>query len=128
MQTDGQGIYEFTGLRPGTYSITQYATGRLRDGRDVLARWTAPLRHGRAVTTGSMASSVPGPAPTASTTTSAAAAGGGAVHTGQTATIGSAEPQRPGADSGRSRRPDATPVGDWLAATFPNLYGAGPAQ
>ena len=124
LQTDSDGIYGFYGLRPGTYTIHGFQPDGLLDGKDSLGLVNdapagtlandefsdvvlpQPDSHGENYNFGER--------PTVD----------GTVTEGQTAGIGFWQ-NKHGQSLIRSLNdgPDSTALANWLAATFPNMYG-----
>jgi len=129
--TDAEGIYEMLNLRPGNYTITEAQPAGFVDGSDSLGTVNGVLVGSAAVS--DQFSEVVLPAPDsdgANYNFGERPLAGSSVHGGQTATIGfwrnnkgqaliNALPVVSNADG------SVTSVANWLAATFPNLYGAG---
>lgn len=129
VQTDSQGVYAFTNLRPsnpGGYTITEAQPAGLADGRDTLGTIGATTVGSNTVNDafagvvisqdGSYAQNYNfGERQTS----------GGALGSGQTAGIGFWQNNNGQnlikALNGGST---ATSLGNWLATTFPNMYGA----
>lgn len=128
-QTDANGIYSFTDLRPSNaagYTLTQLQPAGFMDGRDTLglvdgiAAGNDPVNDtfsGIVLSpTGSLAENYNfGERP----------ASGGSVGTGQTATIGFWQ-NKHGQNLIKALNGGqfATELGNWLASTFPNMYAA----
>ncbi len=139
MSTDAQGIYEFTGLRPGSYRVMELEPARRSDGQESLGSVVTPPEH--AVN----APTVPANDVFRVDFFLSEASGnlrwvagcdavnfnfaegqlaGDTVHAGQTATIGFWQ-NKHGQSLIKSLNGGAssTQLGNWLAATFPNMYG-----
>lgn len=128
MQTDANGIYNFTNLRPSTfggYTITETQPPAYPDGRDTQGTVNGvyvgnnsvnDILSGVVVSLGdSLAENYNfGERP----------ANGGSVGAGQTATIGFWQ-NKNGQNLIKALNggANATQLGSWLAATFPNMYG-----
>jgi hypothetical protein len=117
--TDAEGIYSFTGLRPGTYTITEEPTG-FEDGMDVVGSLGGQNSADNTISEIHLAGRLFGTdynfaeRPVAADT----------VDAGQTAAIGFWK----GSDGKKlieqlNGDKHSTLLGDWLAATFPNMYG-----
>jgi hypothetical protein len=119
-QTDEDGEYSFTGLRPGTYVITETQPSAFLDGQDTLG--TAGGVAGNDVFSAiRLAAGVNG----LSYNFGERPKADGCVRSGQTATIGFWQNKNgqnliKALNGGCS----STQLGNWLAETFPNLYGA----
>lgn len=122
IQTDGQGIYMFIDLPAGTYQITETQPAEFVDGLESLGTVDGvptgavgdDVFTGVLLAPGSIGENYNfGERPPA----------GGAVTPGQTATIGFWQ-NKNGRELLRSLNGSetATQLGDWLAATFPNMY------
>jgi VCBS repeat-containing protein len=126
MTTDAQGIAEFLNLRPGTYSLAETQPANLNDGLDTLGTVNGVVtgtasndRFDQIVLANPMSDAVNynfGERP----------ANGDQVQSGQTASIAYWQNNKGqqlllALNGGAS----STQLGNWLAATFPNLYGAG---
>lgn len=125
MDTDAQGFFEFVNLRPGTYTLSETQPAGFADGRDMLGMVDGQPSGDDSVNDRFSQIVLPsdgvginynfGERPTA----------GGTVHAGQTATIGFWQNSNGQALlRALNTGPDSTQLGHWLAATFPNLYGA----
>lgn len=132
METDDQGIYEFVDLRPGTYLITEMQPATHQDGQDSLGEIiTLPIEGCEAPLPTIPANDqfeVVFPCPDSHAVNfnfGERPLDSGDVESGQTATIGFWQNKNGqnlikavnGGDT-------STQLGDWLAATFPNLYGS----
>ncbi|MCX7702146.1 MAG: MSCRAMM family adhesin SdrC, partial [Gemmataceae bacterium] len=122
--TDQNGIYEFTGLRPGNYSILESQPAEFPDGRDSLGTVNGTavgtklndrfdnvvLTPGSDAVNYNFGELVPP---------------GGTVHAGQTASIAFWKNKKGQAlIKSLNGGPNATDLGNWLATNFPNMYGA----
>jgi SdrD B-like domain len=129
MTTDGQGIFDFVNLRPSDangYTLSEDQPAGFADGKDSLGTVNG-------VPTGTPGNDVfshvvlalPG-ADGLNYDFGERPPAGPQVHTGQTATIGFWQNTN-GQSLIRSLNggPDAMQLGNWLAATLPNTYGAG---
>jgi hypothetical protein len=125
LATDAQGIYEFINLRPGNYTIIETQPSGFADGKESLGTVNGVLVGDASVNDqfsgvvlarpGSDAVNYNfGERPEAE----------GAVASGQTATIGFWQ-NRHGQSLIKSLNggPNDTQLANWLAATFPNMYG-----
>ena len=130
--TNAQGIFEFIDLRPGEYAVAETQPTGFLDGQDALGEVVelAPQ-----VVLGYDGNVDPAGDAFAGIDLVAGASGvnynfgeridGGEVHTGQTAKISFWQ-------NGKGRAlirslngsPDSTILADWLAETFPNMYGS----
>jgi SdrD B-like domain/Beta-propeller repeat len=126
LMTDGDGIAEFLKLRPGNYSLSETQPANYPDGKDVLGTVNG-LPSGEVLIDlfSNLVLTNPGSEgvnynfaerPPAS----------GAISGGQTAGIGFWQNNN-GQNLIKSLNggPLATQLGNWLAATFPNMYGLG---
>lgn len=125
-QTDVDGIYLFYDVRPGSYTISETQPAGYNDGKDVVGTVNG-------ITTGSNATNdmftgvviaLPGSVAENYNFGERPTAGGG-VNAGQTATIGFWQNNNGQAliealNGGAS----SIQLGNWLAATLPNMYGA----
>ena len=124
--TDVKGVYMFYDLRPGEYIISEVQPMGFEDGLDTLGTVNGTITGDNSFNDifsgiilsepGSVAENYNfGERPLA----------GGEVTAGQTATIGFWQ-NKNGQELIRSLNgdPNSTQLGDWLAATFPNMYGA----
>jgi len=123
VQTDADGVYAFTDLRPGTYAINETQPAGYIDGLDVLGVDSIGGTIGNDVFSDiSVTAGVDGTNYNFGERPEA----GSSVVQGQTATIGFWQNKNGQklltAVNGSA---DATQMGNWLAATFPNLYGSG---
>lgn len=126
--SDVDGIYMFIDLRPGSYTLTEVQPAGFVDGKDTLGTVNGLPSGFEPVEDGSVFAGVVlnrpesvaqnynfGERPPA----------GGEVVAGQTATIGFWQ-NKNGQNLIKSLNggANATQLGNWLAATFPNMYGA----
>jgi hypothetical protein len=121
--TDSSGFHSFTGLLPGKYTLMETQPATYADGKDTID----PVDGLGGTLSNDLFSTIPvgagqmglnynyGERPLA----------GGAVKSGQTATIGYWN-NKNGQALLRSLNggPNATNLGDWLADSFPHMYGA----
>ncbi len=133
MQTDGQGIFEFIGLRPSDadgYTLTETQPLEYLDGIDTLGTVDGVTSGSTAVDDVFSQIGMTQPASDAvNYNFGERLVAGGAVETGQTAGIGFWQ-NKHGQALIRSLGggSDSTDLATWLAVTFPNMYGvsAGP--
>ncbi|MBN2295619.1 MAG: hypothetical protein JXM70_24525, partial [Pirellulales bacterium] len=126
MATDDQGLFEFTNLRPGDYALTETQPVGYPDGKDSLGTVNEVLTGDATVNDQFTGIMLPRPGsdgvnynfgerPSADSSVTA----------GQAATIGFWQNKHGQAlIKALNGGPDSTQLGDWLAATFPNMYGA----
>ncbi len=130
--TNAQGIFEFVNLRPGVYAVAEAQPADFLDGQDALGE-VIELAPG--VVEGGDGQVDPAGDAFAGIDLVAGASGvnynfgerieGGEVHTGQTAKVSFWQ-------NGKGRAlirslngsEDSTILANWLAATFPNMYGS----
>jgi hypothetical protein len=136
MQTDEQGIFEFdieyepqpgVYLRPGTYRLIEAQPAGYADGQDVVGTVNRVVSGSNAVNDQISGIVLPGPgADGVNYNFGERPLAGGAVSQGQTATIGFWQ-NKHGQTLIKSLNggPTSTQLGDWLAATFQNMYGNG---
>jgi hypothetical protein len=139
MSTDAQGIYEFTNVRPGTYRVVELQPAGRLDGQESLGSVITPPEHAvnaPAVLDNDVfrldfflsetSESVRWVAGCDAVNFNFAEGrlAGDTVHAGQTATIGFWQ-NKHGQSLIKSLNggPSSTQLGNWLAATFPNMYG-----
>ena len=125
-QTDMDGIYLFYDLRPGEYTIIEIQPVGFEDGKDSLGTVNSIVTGDDSVNDLFSGVILPEPGSVAENYNfGERPLAGGDVTAGQTATIGFWQ-NKNGQDLIRSLNsgPDSTKLGDWLAATFPNMYGA----
>jgi uncharacterized delta-60 repeat protein len=126
MSTDAQGIYEFLDLRPGNYNLTETQPSGFVDGRESLGTVNG-LPSGDA-TIDDQFRDVVFPAPGSDGVNynfGERPPAGSSVNGGQTAAIGFWQ-NKNGQNLIKTLNggPTSTQLGNWLAATFPNMYGA----
>jgi hypothetical protein len=130
MATDAQGIFEFTDLRPGSYTLAQTQPAGFPDGKDSLGAVNG-VPVGNAVVNDRF-SGVTLPLPGSDGVNynfGERPPAGGDVTAGQTATIGFWQNKHGQAlINALNGGPASTQLGNWLAASFPEMYGvnAGP--
>jgi len=128
MDTDSQGIFEFINLRPSDsngYTLTETQPLGFVDGKESLGTVNGVLTGTAADNVFSqIGMSVPG-SDAMDYNFGERPEAGGAVQAGQAATIGFWQ-NKNGQELIKSLNggPDATQLGNWLATTFPNMYGA----
>ena len=126
MTTDEEGIYRFFDLRPGDYSIRETQPAGFEDGLDVPGTVNG-VPTGQVVANDDLGGIVlPRPGSFAENYNfGERPMAGGAIVGGQTATIGFWQ-NKNGQGLVRSLNGGAasTRLGDWLAATFTNMFGA----
>ena len=124
MASDAQGVFEFTDLRPGVYALLEDQPSGYADGGE--SRGTI-----NGVPTGVVANDqftalvLPRPGSDAvNYNFGERPQAGGQIQDGQTATIGFWQ-NKHGQSLMKSLNggPASTQLGNWLAATFPNMYG-----
>ncbi len=126
--TDIEGMYAFIGLRPGDYTITETQPTGFEDGIDVLGTVNdSPTPIGTVSANDTFSSVVlPGPESLGMNYNFGERPEAGAsIADGQTATIGFWLSRYHGQALIKSLNggSTATQLGEWLAATFPNMYG-----
>jgi len=126
MATDAQGLFEFTGLRPGTYMLTETQPAGYVDGQDALGTVNGIPTGSAAVNDKFSAIVLPRPGSDAvNYNFGERPAPDGPVGCHQTATIGFWQNKHGQnlikALNGAST---STQLANWLAAAFPNMYGA----
>jgi hypothetical protein len=126
LMTDGDGIAEFLKLRPGKYSLSETQPANYPDGKDV--RGTV-----NGVPSGEVMNDLfsdvvltnPG-SEGVNYNFAERAPSSGAISGGQTAGIGFWQNNNgQNLIKALNGGPSATQLGNWLAATFPNMYGLG---
>jgi len=125
-QTDLNGDYMFYDLRPGEYTISEVQPVGFEDGKDSLGTVNNTVTGDGSVNDLFSGVILPEPGSVAENYNfGERPLAGGEVAAGQTATIGFWQ-NKNGQDLIRSLNggPYSTQLGDWLAATFPNMYGA----
>jgi hypothetical protein len=126
--TDAQGIYEFLNVWPGTYTLSEAQPAGYADGRDNLGTVDGQPSGDASVNDQFSGIVLPSGGVGINYNFGERPVAGGAVHSGQTATIGFWQ-NRNGQNLIKAlpvvTNPDGsvTSVANWLAATFPNLYG-----
>lgn len=127
MQTDVDGAYMFIDLRPGDYTISEVQPAGLDDGLDVVGTVDGVPTGDNTVndTISDVLLTLPG-AIAVNYNFAERPVAGGEVVAGQTATIGFWQNKNGQAliealNGGAA----STQLGDWLAATLPNMYGSG---
>jgi len=124
-QTDLYGIYMFYDLRPGEYMINEIQPVSFVDGKDSLGTVNSIVTGDNSVDDlfSDVILSEPGSV-VENYNFGERPLSGSEVTAGQTATIGFWQ-NKNGQKLIRSLNggPDSTQLGDWLAATFPNMYG-----
>jgi hypothetical protein len=127
METDAQGFVEFLNLRPGDYTLRETQPSDYLDGVDSLGTVNG-IPTGDATVNDQFSKLIlPSPGSDAvNYNFGERPPSEGEVSPGQTAAIAFWQNKK-GQELIRSLNggPDATQLGDWLAATFPNMYGAG---
>jgi hypothetical protein len=126
MTTDGEGIYGFFDLRPGDYSIRETQPVGFEDGLDVLGTVNG-VPTGQVVANDDLGGIVlPQPGSFAENYNfGERPMAGGAIVGGQTATIGFWQNKNgQGLILSLNAGAASTQLGDWLAATFTNMFGA----
>ena len=119
VQTDVDGDYVFTELRPGTYTIAEVQPVGYEDGQDALGTEGGTLTNDQAADIGLGVGTAGmnynfGERPMATSEVTA----------GQTATIGFWRNKNGQAlVKSVNDGPDSTQLGNWLAATYPKMYG-----
>ena len=124
--TDGDGLYIFTDLRLGEYTVTEVQPAGYDDGLDLLGVVNGAAVGVNVLNDEFSAIQIAMPASEAINYNFAERpVAGGELTTGQTATIGFWQ-NKNGQKLIKSLNggPDSTQLGDWLATTFPNMYGA----
>lgn len=125
MTTDGQGLYEFAGLRPGTYTVAEAQPAGYLDGRDVPGTVNGVTVGDASVNDriSGIALAQPG-SDAVNYNFAERSASGSPVSAGQAATIGFWQ-NKNGQALIRSLNggPTSTALGNWLASQFPNMYG-----
>jgi hypothetical protein len=119
-KTDGGGMYAFLNLRPGTYTLTEAQPAGYSQGINSVGTAGGSLVATDTFSVG-LGQGVNGLNYNYGERPSA----GGAAHSGQTATIGFWNNKNGQAlIKALNGGPSSTQLGDWLAATLPNMYGA----
>jgi hypothetical protein len=130
MTTDSQGIFEFTDLRPGIYALAEVQPAGFLDGQDSLGTVNGLLSGSAAVNDQFSGIALPGPGSDGvNYNFGERPAPGGQAAPGQTAANGFWQNKHGQAlIKALNGGPNSTQLGNWLAATFPHLYGvlAGP--
>lgn len=126
-QSDTDGIYSFTDLRPSNsagYTITQTQPAEYIDGRDSLGTINNVLVGSDSVNDAFSGIVLPAGSFAENYNFGERPPNGGSVGAGQTATIGFWQ-NRNGQNliMALNGGATATQLGSWLAATFPNMYG-----
>jgi len=132
--TNAQGLFEFTGLRPGTYAIAETQPEGFVDGQEALGEVvefeppTPPVILGDDGYIDLVGDRFAGIKLVAGSSGIDYNFGeridGGQVHAGQTATIGFWQNKNGQAlIKSLNGSADSTLLADWLAETFPNMYG-----
>src|SRR5262249_55198779 len=127
MDTDTQGLAEFLDLRPGNYTLREIQPGGFTDGVGVLGTVNGRNTGDAPAHDRFSGINLTSPGSDAVNYNFGERPGaGGQVSSGQTASIGFWQ-NKNGQNLIKSLNgaPNATQLGNWLAATFPNLYGAG---
>ena len=122
--TDANGIYEFVDLRPGTHTIAETQPAGFQDGQDVPGLVNG-IPAGVVSANDVFSVTLPQPGSAAENFNFAERpVDGAAVTAGQTAGIGFWQ-NKHGQKLIQSLNGGglSTQLGDWLAATFPNMYG-----
>jgi hypothetical protein len=124
--SDSDGIYSVGLLRPGIYSVRQVQPDGFVDGRDALGTVNGDPSGDASMNDLFSAVVLPGPDSVAEDYNfGERPVASGGVSAGQTATIGFWQNNNGQAlIRALNGGPTATQLGDWLAATFPNMYGA----
>lgn len=123
--TDMDGVYMFYNLRPGTYTMNETQPAEFDDGLDLLGTVNGIVVGDNSVNDVFSGLVLPSPASIAENYNfGERPPKGGEVIPGQTATIGFWQ-NRNGQEliEALNGSPAATQLGDWLAASFPNMYG-----
>lgn len=116
--TSSSGHYEFDDLRPGTYAVHEVQPNGFADGLDEVGSLGGVLAN-------DLITSINVDAGDRGIGYNFSEHGGIALHRGQTATIGFWQNKNGQALlKSLNGGPNATALGNWLAASFPNLYGA----
>ncbi len=138
MVTDEQGIYEFTDLRPGIYQLTEEQPAGFADGKESVGQVYTPVNHpvNLAGSPGNDTFNIDfavGTPPVDNWVAGCDAVNfnfgerplaGQTVHAGQTATIGFWQNKNGQALINSLNGSQNSPqLANWLAATFPNMYG-----
>ena len=124
--TDGDGLYIFTDLRPGEYAVTETQPAGYDDGLDIVGDVNGVAVGANLANDELSGVQIGLPASAAENYNFAERpAAGGELTSGQTATIGFWQ-NKNGQRLIKSLNggADSTQLGDWLATTFPNMYGA----
>lgn len=118
--TDADGVYAFTDLEAGTYTVREVQPLGYLDGQDVVGSEGGVLSNDQ-VSNITLAAGVDA----INYNFGERLEGEGAVTSGQTATIGFWQNKNGQAlITSLNGSESSTQFGDWLAATFPNIYGA----
>ena len=125
-QTDINGIYMFYGLRPGDYAITEIQPTGFEDGTDTLGTVNGAPAGDNPVNDVFSGVILPEPGSVAENYNfGERPLPGSEVTAGQTATIGFWQNKNGQALlESLNGGPNSTQLGNWLATTFPNMYGA----
>ncbi len=123
--TDVDGTYMFYDLRPGNYTLTEDQPAAFEDGKDSLGTVNGVLVGDASVNDQFSAVVLQPDSVAQNYNFGERPEAGGAVTSGQTATIGFWQ-NKNGQNLIKSLNggANATQLGNWLAATFPNMYGA----
>ena len=126
MATDSQGIFEFPDLRPGEYTLTETQPADYADGKDSLGTVNGNPAGDASVNDQFSGIILPQPGSDGVNYNFGERPGaGGQVTSGQTATIGYWQNKNGQAlIKSLNGGPASMQLGAWLAATFPNMYGA----
>ncbi len=126
METDEQGIFEFADLRPGEYSLAETQPPDYVDGRESLGTVNGVPVGDASVNDQFRGVVLPTPGAEAlNYNFGERPPADGIIQRGQTATIGFWQNKHGQAlIKSLNGGAQATQLGNWLAATFPNLYGA----
>ncbi|HZI51548.1 MAG TPA: Ig-like domain-containing protein, partial [Terriglobia bacterium] len=123
--TDVDGVYVFTGLRRGTYSVIEEQPSGYSDGIDSLGTVNGVVTGNNSVNDALSGIVITQPGSVADNYNFGERANGGAQQSGQTANVGFWQN-----NTGRALLqslhggPDSTALGNWLATNFSNMWGA----